>query len=402
MGKKPVSGKNDLASRFPEIASEWDPERNSPLSLKDVSVGSHKKVFWLCKLQHSYESDVGSRTRGRGCPYCSGNAVLAGFNDLASTRPELLAEWDYDRNFPLTPEGVSAGYDKRLYWLCSKGHSQHLVARNRHANTCPVCSGKVVLSGFNDLETIRPDIAAEWDYKKNHPITPRDRRPGSNKKAFWICQYGHPFEATINDRCRPRGSGCPFCAGSSVLEGFNDISTKNPSLAREWDWEKNVGSTPQSLSVGSRKKVYWLCPEGHSYKAWISDRQSGTGCPKCAKYGFDPTKQALFYFIENTSLNARKVGITNTNGTSDRVKRYGSGWVLVYSVLDVDGGLIRELEIQILGWIRNELGLPEFLEKSRSGLLNGFTETFSLEGPANEQIIKRIDQTILSLRSGRF
>jgi hypothetical protein len=187
-----------------------------------------------------------------------------------------------------------------------------------------------------------------------------------------------------------------------VLEGFNDISTKNPSLAREWDWEKNVGSTPQSLSVGSRKKVYWLCPEGHSYKAWISDRQSGTGCPKCAKYGFDPTKQALFYFIENTSLNARKVGITNTNGTSDRVKRYGSGWVLVYSVLDVDGGLIRELEIQILGWIRNELGLPEFLEKSRSGLLNGFTETFSLEGPANEQIIKRIDQTILSLRSGRF
>ena len=98
-----MPGRNDLASSFPDVASEWDFDRNFPLSHKEVSFGSHKKVFWLCQLQHSYESDVGGRTRGRGCPYCSGNAVLAGFNDLAITRPEMLAEWDYDRNLPLTP-----------------------------------------------------------------------------------------------------------------------------------------------------------------------------------------------------------------------------------------------------------------------------------------------------------
>jgi hypothetical protein len=184
-----------------------------------------------------------------------------------------------------------------------------------------------------------------------------------------------------------------------VLEGFNDIASKNPALAEEWDWERNVDSSPKSLSVGSRKKVYWLCSEGHSYKAWVSDRQSGTGCPKCAKYGFDPTRQALFYFIENPSLKARKVGITNTNGTSDRVKRYGNDWILIYSVVDADGSLIRELEIQILGWIRNELGLPTFLAKSRSGLLNGFTETFSSGGPANEVIIRRIERALLDLKS---
>ena len=43
------------------------------------------------------------------CPYCSGHRVLAGFNDLASQHPELLAEWDWERNGDLRPDGFVSG-----------------------------------------------------------------------------------------------------------------------------------------------------------------------------------------------------------------------------------------------------------------------------------------------------
>ena len=32
---------------------------------------------------------------------------------------------------------------------------------------CPFCSHKKLLSGYNDLATTYPQIAAEWDYEKN-------------------------------------------------------------------------------------------------------------------------------------------------------------------------------------------------------------------------------------------
>lgn len=399
MGEKLVVGVNDFASNFPELVKEWDVERNSPLTPQDLSFGSHKKVYWLCQLGHSYLCDVGGRARGRSCPFCSGNAVLAGLNDLRTTRPELIPEWDVERNFPLTMKDVSSGHNKKLFWLCKLGHSHHAAPRHRQANKCPFCSGKAVLPGYNDLATIRPDIAAEWDKERNSPITPLDRTSGSNKKAFWLCPLGHSYSATINDRCRPRGSNCPFCSGGAVLEGFNDIAFTAPEMAKEWGYELNSPLTPMNFSLGSHKKVFWLCPEGHSYKAAIGERATGTGCPRCASYGFDATKEALFYFIENKKAGSRKVGITNTNGTADRVKKYGADWLTLFSVVEGNGRLIKELEIEILTWIRKDLGLPKYLEKGKGGLQSGHTETFSIDGPSNAAVIKKISETLSLLKS---
>lgn len=66
-----------------------------------VSVGSHKKVIWKGKCGHEWSATVKSRaTNGTGCPYCSHNKILVGFNDLASQRPEIAAEWS-EKNYPL-------------------------------------------------------------------------------------------------------------------------------------------------------------------------------------------------------------------------------------------------------------------------------------------------------------
>ena len=86
-----------LFSEYPDLASEWDYDKNEKLTPQTIAPHSNKKVFWICSNGHSYECTPDKRVgRGQGCPYCSGKKVLAGFNDIATVCPELLVDWDYE------------------------------------------------------------------------------------------------------------------------------------------------------------------------------------------------------------------------------------------------------------------------------------------------------------------
>ena len=87
---------NSLAEVHPELVSEWS--KKNKIKPTEVSIGSHKKVIWKCKLGHEWIATVKSRTINRtDCPYCSHNKVLARFNDLATLFPEVADEWS-DKN----------------------------------------------------------------------------------------------------------------------------------------------------------------------------------------------------------------------------------------------------------------------------------------------------------------
>ncbi len=61
----------------------------------------------------------------------------------------------------------------------------------------------------NNLAVLNPDLAAEWNADKNHPLTPEDVLPSSNKKVWWLCDSGHKYEAVV--RYRTLGRGCRKC-----------------------------------------------------------------------------------------------------------------------------------------------------------------------------------------------
>ena len=58
-------------------------------------------------------------------------------------REDLLAEWDSERNLPLTPETVSRGSKRRVFWHCANGHSWQAAVHTRSGSGtgCPYCSG---------------------------------------------------------------------------------------------------------------------------------------------------------------------------------------------------------------------------------------------------------------------
>lgn len=67
---------NALSQTHHEISSEWDFRKNFPLKPENFTHGSNRKMWWICYQGHSYSSMIANRTKGHGCPYCSGRKTL--------------------------------------------------------------------------------------------------------------------------------------------------------------------------------------------------------------------------------------------------------------------------------------------------------------------------------------
>ena len=283
-GRKVLVGYNDLASRYPKLARQWDTQKNLPLGPADVSAGSQRSVWWRCEKGHSWRAAIRSRTLGCGCPVCAGKQILPGENDLVSRFPVLAAQWDTEKNGDLTARDVLPGTEKKVWWRCENGHSWRAAvsARTHGGSGCPVCAGKQVVPGFNDLASRHPALSRQWDTIKNGALSPQTVTPTSNRKVWWRCEKGHSYQAVIASRVN--GSGCPYCTGKKVLAGFNDLATLEPAIAAQWHPTLNGALTPQMVSTGSRKKVWWECAYGHIWKAAIYPRTGAKkcGCPVCA------------------------------------------------------------------------------------------------------------------------
>jgi hypothetical protein len=179
-GHSVLTGFNDLGTKNPDLAKEWHPTKNGELKPSEVVAGSNRKVWWLGKCGHEFEAVIGSRLSGRGCKFCSGNEVLAGFNDLATLRPEIAAQWDWAANGDKKPDQFTSGSNTKVYWICDEGHSWLASIEKRvNGRGCGVCRNLTFISGVNDLATLRPDIAAQWDYSKNLERIPETVGPGS-------------------------------------------------------------------------------------------------------------------------------------------------------------------------------------------------------------------------------
>ena len=204
-------------------------------------------------------------------------------NMLNDVRPDIAKEWHPTKNGTLTADEVSAGSHKKAWWLGACGHEWEGVIRNRvnRESGCHYCAGKKVLPGFNDLASLKPEIAKEWHPTRNTTM-PENHTSKSNIKVWWKCLNGHEWEAPISYRTGKKGGGCSYCFNQKILKGFNDLETLNPTLAAEWNTEKNGELTPSKVSSGADKKVWWKCLNGHEWEAKIHDRNGKkSGCPTC-------------------------------------------------------------------------------------------------------------------------
>ena len=408
-----------------DLINEFSKSNNK--SMSEINYGSNREYIWNGKCGHQFLMSPKIRIKGCNCPYCAGQKVLKGFNDFETYcknnhLTHLLDEWDYDKNI-IKPFEITSHTNKKVFWKCQFEHSWSMSPKERIKGcNCPYCANKRVLKGFNDFETWcknnnRIDLLNEWDCTKNK-YKPSEIIGGYGEKIYWICEHGHSFRKTINER--KNGYNCPQCSlytnisfnekavayyvgkHFKIVENFksewlgqmsidifipklntgieydgqkfhnnkkdeikNKICTENNitlfrirepkceklndnnsiniilnslnkkdleyaikriiaqlgitsadvdikrdtidilskvkkhnlknslytyciknnlhHILNEWDKEKNKDITPKNITAKSEHKVYWICPNGHSYIASIHNRtkENGTNCPHC-------------------------------------------------------------------------------------------------------------------------
>lgn len=309
----------DLCRKVPAVQyllEEWhteynsDPERNP--NLNHISSPDHifptdtSLVWWKCCKGHAWQKSVVDRVTAalngtdEGCIFCKPEKIdrakiLVDYCTGAVPEGEvdcshLLIEWDYEKNYPLTPQDVKTVAYTKVWWKCKNGHSwQQLISNRVKAGVgCPYCGHRKVLQGFNDLEYLYPEIAKEWDYEKNQK-KPSEVTAMSGHRAWWICEHGHSYEKIISNRTQ-QGQGCPVCRalagekGSMLVLGVNDLVTTHPDIALEWNDERNGDLKPTDVKAGSRTIVWWKCRNGHEWQAPVARRtgKRKIGCPGCS------------------------------------------------------------------------------------------------------------------------
>lgn len=179
------------------------------------------------------QTPIKARCKGTGCPYLSGKAVWPGFNDLATTNPELAKEWHPFKNGDLRATDVTAYCNKKVWWLLhyyDKKTEKYFdfeweatVANRVRGDSCPYLSGHLVWPGFNDLSTVNSELESEWHPTKNGNLKPTDVTANSDKKVWWLLSYDDPktgkhfdfeWQATVNSRSK--GNGCPYLSTSKT------------------------------------------------------------------------------------------------------------------------------------------------------------------------------------------
>ncbi len=235
---------------------------------------------------------------------------------LAEKRPDLLDEWDYQRNADITPETISYGSAKKVCWVCRECGNTWQDSVNHRTNRnsgCPECAKKnrgasktASCAKKNNLQTNRPDIAKEWHPIKNGSLTPSSVSVSSNKKVWWLCPVcGRDYPATVNHRTLG-GTGCPHCAAqergarySKNAAAKNNLAVYYPQLVEEWDYTENGDLKPEDVATGSNYVVGWVCSFcGHKWKKSVIKRTQGYGCPNCTKAGTSFSELAILFYLK--------------------------------------------------------------------------------------------------------
>ena len=122
-----------------------------------------------------------------GCPFCAG-VEASRTNSVEALAPELVDEWDRERNHGVEPRDVVAASKRKVWWRCPEAadHRWESTVYNRAVlgAGCPFCQNRA-LARSNSLAVVDPKVARQWHPTKNKPLTPKDVIAGGRRRYWW-------------------------------------------------------------------------------------------------------------------------------------------------------------------------------------------------------------------------
>ena len=279
--KKLARGINDLQSRYPYLAKEFDEEKNRMTAADILCNSSDDNIWWKCEYGHEFQRSIWYRLNYTlECPVCARYIVAKGVNDFQTTYPMVINVWDFEKN-DKTPDEITDNNNDSYWFLCEKGHHYSTKLKTAVANSfhCMICSKKILQKGVNTLLDTTPLLAKEWALSNERgPETVADN---TRMPVNWICPTCNgEYSAHINDR-QVGDDACPYCTNKKVLAGYNTFDITQPELVKEWSL--NNERPASDFFDTSAYTALWNCPTCHGeYSARIRDREVGDdACPYC-------------------------------------------------------------------------------------------------------------------------
>lgn len=304
-GRKILPGFNDMLTLYPnELKKYWDYDKNGEIP-NDIS---KTKFFWAtCEQKHSWETNMSTVLRGRGCAYCSNRKLLVGYNDLATTHPDIAK--NIHTNSEYQASEVTAGSEKKVLWNCPVDN-RHIFLMAPYRITgggrgCSVCGGKTVIKGVNDFASRYPEIFPLFDTEKNG-LSLEEITFASNKKLWWIGKKcGHSFKKSAKRMVKE--TGCPYCTATNkkILTGWNDLESNYPTIASEWHPTKNGSLDPSEVTSHSGKSFWWQCSlnKSHEWNTTVHNRTGlKSGCPHCY-HSVSKAEEELVEYIKSLGFS---------------------------------------------------------------------------------------------------
>lgn len=280
-----------LADGDPLILKMYDSERN-PILPSEIATKSSVTCYWKCEAGHSFEQKPVNMMHNSKCPACK---------SLPVAHPELMKEWDFERNVDLDPADFGSGSGRKVWWKCANGHfwKVGINQRTTAGHGCRKCYHErqgadlmraAAASGVS-LQDLAPDYLAEWDYELNE-FSPAEVTPKSSVKVWWRCPNHCAYQQT--PIAKYQGSICPECSKTKRAETVRlaklakrgSLKDRFPGVAAEWHPNRNGDLTPDQLTAGSKMKVWWKCSQGHEWEVSPNVRTGKlppSGCPSCRK-----------------------------------------------------------------------------------------------------------------------
>ena len=265
MPKKP-SPEYNFASHHPHLLDEWDYNKN-PKQPSEYTPSSGQSVWWICKVcQNNWKTTIGNRIKPTGCPSCKGKKVHSdGYNSLPALKPLLVLEWCDERS----PEEFRIGSGYRARWKCQKCEHIWRSPINKRAlldRGCLSCTRQQVhSSGRDSVKLEHPELMDEWNDERD----PGTFLSGSSVKVDWKCrECTHEWPMQIKKRTPgvQGNQGCTYCNGpggkhSRVVhsDGRNSMRELDSRLTLEFHPTLNGELSPDNLTPGTNKKIWWKC-----------------------------------------------------------------------------------------------------------------------------------------------
>lgn len=353
-GNHAVAGKTDIQTTRPDLMKEWNWSKNNAINLEPdkLKENSNRKAWWICKHGHEWEAVISSRSGGVGCPICA--------KEKHSSDPEM-----------------------KLYFYVKKYFHDALSCYQDTNNK------------LSELDVYIPSIkiGIEYDGERWHLDTLRDQKKDKicHKLGVKLIRIREPkCERYKNDNCTfiylndlseetleyvikdvlvELGINEPkvcFENDANEIEKLiasknqnNSLAKKYPDVATEWHPIKNGRLLPENISFRSGRKVWWKCREcGHEWRAKVSSRSNGSGCPACAQYKTIQACMKPVYCLElnqvfrSMSCGANQLHINTEgiyaccNGVRKSAGKHSETgvklhWYYVYDKVKQDGSIIK-------------------------------------------------------------